>query len=191
MSHTSDHINIYVKGCPDHPTAVINRLIYCGGESSSEYRTIDLMNPHNIFYIDFHDNNKIKFLEDDSLMWESLKTVWTEVQPLIENVELPTSWEDAVDNYYEATNFEDGDDDKTNELLNNLGKLIILRDIYREGWVAPNDGTPFWYVGNHNSVLDICKGTAYSRLLSFENEALANKFLSTFEDIIEEVKEYI
>ena len=103
----------------------------------------------------------------------------------------PESWEDAVDSFYEASSYEDDDNSELKDDLYELGKIVILRDIYRRGWVPSHDGTPFWYVGLHNGELDVRKGNAWNSLLSFASEEQANLFLHTFEKSIENVKEYI
>lgn len=191
MAHTTEHLFIYVKGNPGNPNGVINRLKVNGGQIGEVFPTIELSNPHNIFYVDFHDDGKIKMMEDNSMLWESLKSVWTELPPLQIKETLPESWDDAVDDYYEAEAFEYGEDETTNELLVNIGKMIVLRNIWRQGWEAPEDGTPFWYIASHNGELDICKGTGWSRMMSFASKSIANNFLSFFKNQLEEIKEYI
>jgi len=186
-----DHQFIYVLGNPMNPIGVMNRLIACGGVALEDFKTVELANPHHVFYIDFHDNNKIVYMEDDTMLWESLKSIWKELPPLNEIESFPESWEDAVDSFYEASSYEDDDNSELKDDLYELGKIVILRDIYRRGWVPSHDGTPFWYVGLHNGELDVRKGNAWNSLLSFASEEQANLFLHTFEKSIENVKEYI
>lgn len=185
------HDFIYVRGCPSNPDGVINRLISCGGNTEDSFKAVELGNPHHIFYIDFHEGNAIKYMEDDTMLWESLKNVWSELPPLNVVDKYPESWEEAIDNFYEARNYEDDDNTVLRDDLYDLGKLIVLRDLYRKGWTPAKDGSPFWYVGLHNDDLDIRKGNAWQALLSFQSEELANLFLNTFEKSIENVKDYI
>lgn len=187
-----DHSFIYVRGCPTNPVGVMNRLIANGGTATEDaFKSIELANPHHIFYIDFHDGNNIKYMHDDTILWESLSKVWTELPPMNIVDKYPESWEEAVDNFYEARSYEDDDKSELRDDLYELGKLIVLRDLYRKGWVPSHDGTAFWYVGLHNDDLDIRKGNAWNALLSFSSEETANLFLHTFEKSIENVKEYI
>lgn len=186
-----DHQFIYVLGNPTNPIGVMNRLLACGGVADESFKTIELANPHHVFYIDFHDNNKIVYMEDDTMLWESLKKVWKELPPLNEIESFPETWEEAVDSFYEARSYEDDDKSELRDELYDLGKIIILRDIYRRGWIPSHDGSPFWYVGLHNDELDVRKGNAWNALLSFSSEEQANLFLHTFEKYIENVKEYI
>lgn len=186
-----DHPSLYVRGCPNNPYGVINRLIACGGSMTSTFKTIELVNPHHIFYIDFYDNNSIKYMEDDTIIWESLSKVWKELPPL-DNVDgLPETWDEAVDNFYEARSFEDGDNKEINDVLDNIGKLIILRDIYRKGWKPSNDSTPCWSIGQHNGEIDIRKSTGWVRLMSFAEESQASLFYNTFAKELDEMKDYI
>lgn len=180
----------YVRGCPSMPSAVIDRLKSIGGKCNDSFNIIDLTNPHNIFYVDDKDNNQIKFLSDDSMIWDTLVNYWLELPPLTKVSKLPESWDEAVENCIEAANYDDGKDDTRNELLTKFGRVLVLRDIYRRGWI-PSDGVPFWYVGNHNGELDIMKGTSISRPLSFSSSEIAKMFFSSFYNDINGVKELI
>lgn len=188
-----DHQFIYVLGCPSNPLGVMNRLMACGGVGDDNtFKAIELANPHHVFYIDFHDGNTIKYMHDDTMLWESLKNVWTELPPLNVVDKLPESWEEAVDEFYEAKAYEDDDNvDEFKDSLYDFGKLIILRDIYRKGWVPSDDGTPCWAIAVHNGELDVRKVTGWPRVLSFAEDSQANMFLNTFSKSIEAVKQYI
>lgn len=186
-----EHDFIYVRGCPSNPDGVINRLIACGGTTSDSFKAVELANPHHIFYIDFHDDNTIKYMEDDTMLWESLEGVWSELPPLNNVDKYPESWDEAVDNFYEARSYEDDENSDLRDDLYVLGQFIILRDIYRKGWVPSYDGSPYWYVGLHNGELDVRRGNAWNALLSFQEEEIANLFLNTFEKDLDKVKEYI
>lgn len=189
-THT-DHPFLYVRGCPSNPVGVMNRLTANGGVDNDSFKTVELANPHHIFYVDFHDGNVIKYMEDDTILWESLKNVWKELPPLNIVDKYPESWEEATDNFYEARQYDDDDNSTLRDDLYELGKLIVLRDIYRKSWVPSKDGSAFWYVGLHNNELDIRKGNAWNALLSFQTEDIANLFLNIFEKSIEKVKDYI
>lgn len=191
IKHTEDHPFLYVKGCPSNPYGVVNRLESCGGVVGEEFKTIELVNPHHIFYIDFHDGDKIKYMEDDSIVWETLKTVWKELPPLNVVDQLPESWEEAVDNFYEAKTFEDGENKELDDALTEIGKLVVLRDLYRKGWVPSNDASPCWCIGVHNGDLDIRKTTGWTRMMSFAEESQATLFLNTFEKSLEGIKDYL
>lgn len=191
MSDHKNHISVYVLGNPGNPNGVVNRLLTLGGSKvNDDITNIDLLNPINAFYIDFHDDNIIKKLDTTTMMFESLKDVWTEMSPLSITVDLPTTWDDAVDHYYEAQQYEDGDNNDINDILDTLGKLIILRDIYRKGWI-PSEGSPFYYIACHDGELDLMKGNAWTRMLSFQDVDTRDTFYELFKDDIEEVKEYI
>lgn len=190
-SHKEDHPFLYVLGCPSNPFGVINRLVACGGVDSIVYKAIELSNPHHIFYIDFHDGNLIKYMHDDTIVWETLKKVWKELPPLTLEIEDPETWEEAVDNWYEAKSYEDDEKSELRDDMYDLGKIVILRDIYRKGWLPSEDGTPSWAIGVHNGELDVRKVTGWTRLLSFAEDKQANKFLNTFAKDIERVKQYI
>ena len=183
--------NIYVKGCPSNPDAVINRLIACGGISQESLSPIDLCNPHNVFYIDITDSNKIKFMSDDCMIWDTLSKYWMELPPLTEVSKLPESWDEALENCIEAENFDNGNDDTTNNLLEKYGRLLVLRDIWRKGWVPSNDGAPFWYIANHNNELDVMKGTSISRPFAFNSRNTTNAFLVAFEHELNEIKDLL
>lgn len=193
MSEHASHLNIYIRGDKNNPSGVVNRLLTLGAKSYDGITLFDLKNSSNVFYIDFHDDKKIKFIDINSQLFvdaiENNKN-WIEFTALNTIVDMPTTWDEACKNFYDAQQYEEGDNDTLNSVLDTLGKLIILRNIYRKGWI-PSDGMPFYYIGCHNDELDCMKGNAWSQLLSFQDASTRDTFLKLFKDMIEEVKEYI
>ena len=72
-------------------------------------------------------------------------------------------------------------------------KLHLLRDEYRRGW------KPDWRVGNSGKyVIESSEGECYvvkykhiSSFLAFQDEKIANEFLTNFRDLIEEAEDLI
>ena len=73
-----------------------------------------------------------------------------------------------------------------------LSKLLMLRDIYNDGWTPDWKNNEEKYTINNISscvVSDWCCGI--SRVLAFKTEELRDTFLENFRDLIEEAKQLI
>lgn len=183
--HKAEHLFVYVRGNLGNPCGVVNRLVEMGGVITRPFRAVELANPHNIFYIDFHDKNAIKYISDDSIFFDTISGTWSELTPLSLQLEDPISWDDALVRFYEAQSY-----DGKNPEIYDFGKLIVLRDIYRKGW-EPDEESSFYYIANNNGVIDRFKGNAKRRVLSFQTPELRDTFYANFLDLIESVKDLI
>lgn len=66
-----------------------------------------------------------------------------------------------------------------------LNKLHKLRDCYRQGWL-PKSGIDNTFIQRYiDGDLTILTDKAFSHFLSFQNEDIANEFLSNFKDLID------
>lgn len=186
---------LYVKGNIAFPSGVINRLIMLGGEVVEEFKEIELANPINLFYIDFYNNNEIKKVTADSVMGTMMLQFWEEFQPFTyidEPESLPASWNDAIEKCIEAQIYNRGDNTELNEKLNILGRLITLRDIYRQGWTQKSDKFCYYieYDLNNNDLF-IMRGIGKNYLISFQDTELTEQFLENFKNDILKCKEML
>lgn len=72
-------------------------------------------------------------------------------------------------------------------------KLILLRDIYRQGWTpdyTDRNTSKYSIVFLEDKIITISAGTA-NRVLAFSSEKTRNLFFENFKDLIEECKEFI
>ncbi len=73
-----------------------------------------------------------------------------------------------------------------------LCKLLICRDVYRQGWKPNwNDNSEKYSIKNFNNDLDKEGILRSARILSFQSKEIRDKFLENFQDLIEEAKELI
>lgn len=81
---------------------------------------------------------------------------------------------------------------ETAEAFLALMQLIQLRDCYRNGW-EPNWDDDFckYTIVNMKGIIDVNETISHSRILSFPNPNLRNKFFSNFRDLIKTAKELI
>ena len=174
-------IKFYVRGNISFPTGVLNRLILLGGNVHHPFTEAELANPTNIFYIDFYNDNLIRKVTDDSVTGMIMKEHWTEVQPVtyIDSPEsLPSTWDQAYEECTEVQSYIKGLNSKLDSALDKLGRCIVLRDIYRQGWLPKKD--EFCYYLEYNLLteeLEIVRGIKYSKVLSFQDNDLAELYL--------------
>lgn len=193
MSTENNEIRFYVRGNVLFPSGVLTRLVMIGGTADTPFSQGDLSNPHHIFYIDFHNNNQITMIDVDSVIGNLLTESWQELEPItyIDHPEsLPTSWEDAVDRCNEAHIYDAG---KSTKLLNKLlllGRLITLRDIYRQDWI-PKEDSEYYHIVSYNGELEVIRGYNYTSTFSFQTIELAEMFLNNFDKLLKEVDDLI
>lgn len=180
---------VYIRGNKANPLGVIDRLYEFGGVNGL-YTSNDLMDSSNLFYIDYKNNKRISFVADSEMVAEAILTCWEEIYPSANLTYTPEDWDNAIIDYPAAQLYEDGKDETTNNEIKIVGKLKILRDIYRKGWTpSPNDS--YYYIAYRNNYLDRGKGTSWSRFLSFQDEETRDIFYDTYKDLISQVKTYI
>ena len=190
-----ENLKVYVRGNIAFPNGVIDRLKLLGGIYEDNFSEIDLSNSSNIFYIDYYNNNLISKVDDDSIIGETILSYWKEIEPFtyIDDPEsLPENWNDAYDRFIEVRNYMQGKNESLDNLLNDFGKLIVLRNIYRQGW-EPNANEFFYYI-DYNIIdndLEISRGIKMNKPISFQNNELCETFLNNFKDILDSCKELI
>ena len=180
---------IYIRGNKVNPLGVLDRLMEYGGKSG-DYTTADLMTSSNLFYIDYKKNNVITFERDNTMLAEAIISCWEEIYPSTNLDHKPEDWEGAIIDYPAAELYEKGKDETTNTEIHIVGKLKVLRDIYRKGWI-PNGNDPFFYIAYRNGELDKGKSSSWSRFLSFQDAETRDKFYDNYSDMIDEVATYI
>lgn len=188
-------IKFYIKGNIAFPTGVLNRLIMLGGNPEQPFTEAELANPINIFYIDYYNDNLIRKVQGDSIIGQMILENWKEVEPFTyidEPESLPDTWDKAYETCIEVKNYMNGKDTKLDSILDKLGRCIVLRNIYRQGWLPKPE--EFCYYINYNLLeedLEIIRGIKNSKVLSFQDLVLAEMYLNNFRSIIEECKELI
>lgn len=71
-------------------------------------------------------------------------------------------------------------------------KLIVLRDIYRDGWIPDwNDHDVKFAIYNNSNKIDITTQINHVRFLSFQTKEIRDEFLTNFRCLIEIAKELI
>jgi hypothetical protein len=184
---------IYVRGNSVNPLGVVAKLMEYGGMAGS-YTTADLMTTSNLFYIDYNNNKIITFISESEILADAIKSSWEEVA-ITATTSTPDSWEGAVIDYPAAALYEDGNDTVTNEQVHIIGKLKVLRDIWRNGWTPYNSSTgkmnAFYFIGSSYGELQTSKGSIWERFLSFQDAETRDSFLETYKDDIETVKELL
>ena len=180
---------IYIRGNKVNPLGVLDRLMEYGGKSG-DYTTADLMTSSNLFYIDYKKNNVITFERDNTMLAEAIISCWEEIYPGTNLDHKPEDWEGAIIDYPAAELYEKGKDETTNTEIHIVGKLKVLRDIYRKGWI-PTGNDPFFYIAYRNGELDKGKSSSWSRFLSFQDAETRDKFYDNYSDMIDEVATYI
>jgi len=180
---------VYIRGNANNPLGVLERLTEYGG-TGGVYTTADLMNEHNIFYIDYKNGSTITFIPDTDMVAEAILSCWDELYAQTPKSYSPDDWEVAVIDYPAAALFDSGKDEQTNAEIQIVGRLKVLRDIYRKGW-EPSAATSFYYIGYRNNALDKGKGSGWSRFLSFQDSETRNLFYDNYKTLIEQVKTYI
>ena len=180
---------IYIRGNKVNPLGVLDRLMEYGGKSG-DYTTADLMTSSNLFYIDYKKNNVITFERDNTMLAEAIISCWEEIYPSANLDHKPEDWEGAIIDYPAAELYEEGKDETTNTEIYIVGKLKVLRDIYRKGWI-PTGNDSFFYIAYRNGELDKGKSSSWSRFLSFQDAETRDKFYDNYSNMIDEVATYI
>lgn len=180
---------VYIRGNKVNPLGVLDRLMEFGGRSG-DYTTADLMTSSNLFYIDYKNNNVITFERDNTMVAEAILSCWEELYPGTNLNHKPEDWEGAIIDYPAAELFEAGEDETTNEEIHIIGKLKVLRDIYRKGWL-PTQADSFFYIAFRNGELDKGKSSSWSRFLSFQDAETRDTFYDNYKDMILDVATYI
>ena len=180
---------VYIRGNKVNPLGVLDRLMEFGGRFG-DYTTADLMTSSNLFYIDYKNNNVITFERDNTMVAEAILNCWEELYPGTNLNHKPEDWEGAIIDYPAAELFEAGEDEKTNEEIHIIGKLKVLRDIYRKGWL-PTQNDPFFYIAFRNGELDKGKPSSWSRFLSFQDAETRDTFYDNYKSMILDVAKYI
>lgn len=190
-----DSIKYYIKGSPTFPNGVINRLLMLGGVDPGNFKERELANPINLFYIDFYNDNIIRKVTDDEITGQLILENWKELQPItyIDKPEsLPDSWEKAYDNCIEVKNYIKGNNPELDQKLDYYGRVIVLRDIYRQGWTQKNDEFCYYITYNlKDEDFEIIRGIKTSKPVSFQEIELAQLFLENFKEILEVCKDII
>lgn len=179
---------VYIRGNKTNPLGVVTKLIEYGGVSG-DYTTSDLMDSSNIFYIDYNNDKHITFISDSDTVSKAIISCWTEIFVTSDINYSPESWEGAIIDWPAALLFEEGKDNRTNAELQIVGRLKVLRDIYRSGWKPAEEA--YYYIAYRNGKLDKGKGNSWSRFLSFQTSELRDKFFDNYKKMIEQIKNYI
>ena len=125
------------------------------------------------------------YLSRDSFKQELALQAFTKEE--LEKPKLPKSWEE----YY----FKD-----KGESLNQLFKydlykfnmLLVLRDVYRQGWKPDwNESSTKYVIINYFNDIVLDNAVHYSGIFSFPTEKLAGQFLENFKDELEQLKELL
>ena len=185
-------MKIYIQGNISYFEKIIPTLEKLGGKLDSEFSKEELSNENNLFYIDPFEDGLIKFINQDSVLGSEFLTCWKRICPFTSINELPQDWDSAYTNYESLQKYMNGEDRILDGKMDYLGRVIILRDIYRQGWVPKhNDQVYHIKYDLSNNDLVILKGIGISKLLSFESPELAEAFKENFKALLKEVQEYL
>ena len=126
------------------------------------------------------------YLSKDSFKQELALKAFSKEELKITN--LPKSWEEFTKGGYLSSGYF-GYSNK----LDVLERLLILRDIYRQGWKPDWKNTlqVKYYIMNNNEKLTTTWSYNIGRFLSFQSEKIRDEFLKNFRDLIEECKDFI
>lgn len=108
-----------------------------------------------------------------------------------QNTILPTSWSE-VEKRGDAMFLALKAEVQYMKKIEALMKLIVLRDIYRQGWKPDweKEKTKYTIIYNHGNLM--CAAHWYiSTPLSFQTPEIRDLFFENFSDIIEQAKEFI
>lgn len=184
------HYLVFIRGNRTNPLGILNKLFKYGAIAGTTYTTNDLMNVHNLFYIDYNNMKQVAFISDEDILAKAIESCWTELFISSDADYSPIDWDSAIIDWPSAQLYESGKDDITNAELKIVGRLKVLRDIYRKGWV-PTCNEAYYYIGVRNDKLDKGKGSSWMRFLSFGDSETRDTFFDTYKDMIESVKSYI
>lgn len=179
-------IPYYIRGNVNFPNGVINQLLLLGGKVDGGFNESELANPRNIFYINYLNDNYIFKCIDNSITGELIVSAWTELYPLTyidEPESLPKSWSEALEKCHEAQVYQNAQNTDFMIRLDVLGKLAVLRDIYRQGWQPDPDKFCF-FIKNEFGHIDVTRGIGTNHFLSFQEIDLAEKFKTNFVELI-------
>ncbi|MCH5166920.1 MAG: hypothetical protein J1F35_03420 [Erysipelotrichales bacterium] len=183
---------VYILGNNSYCLKIIPTLEKIGGKNDNEFSEEELSNENNIFYIDWFEDNLIKFINKDTVLGSEILTCWKKICPLTSINELPQDWDSAYANYESLQKYMNGEDGKLDTKMDYLGRVIILRDIYRQGWI-PEYNDQVYHIKYDLSIKDltILKGIGISKLLSFKTLELAEAFKENFNNLLTAVQEYL
>lgn len=134
--------------------------------------------------LSYDSKGKFKYASDsehDLMMFEEIDT-------------LPKSWEEFHSLYGidMGTTPDMHMTQERNRAIEAFKKLIVLRDVYRQGW------EPYWEDTSIKQIIISISGgiidhwaNNLSSPLSFQSAEIRDKFLENFKDLIEQAKEFI
>ena len=88
--------------------------------------------------------------------------------------ELPTSWEEVINKSW-----------KYRSELSALARLLMLRDIYNDGWIADwTDSSVKYGITCFQDELNKDFSSSFQRVMNFKTPELQDLFLETFKDLL-------
>lgn len=182
----------YIRGDENDSSKIIPTLVRLGGKINQNFTEEELSDSNNLFYVDYFENNYIKLVNSNTLIGNSILKHWKEINTLYELKELPKTLDEAYENFEGYRDYIDGKNPGLDKQMDYFGRIILLREIYRQGWIPMyNDQVYYIKYDLFREDLDIYKGTMTSKVLSFKTEECAREFLNNFRDIIVFVQEFI
>ena len=131
------------------------------------------------------------YLSRDSFKQELALQAYTKEE--LEKPKLPKSWEECLKMITYPTDAIYYRKDCMDNKLDNLSKLLVLRDVYRQGWKPDwNNSSTKYTIEYHFNDIVLDTATNFScGVFSFPTEKLAEQFLENFKDELEELKELL
>lgn len=134
--------------------------------------------------LSYDSKGKFKYASDsehDLMMFEEIDT-------------LPKSWEEFHSLYGidMGTTPDMHMTQERNRAIEAFKKLIVLRDVYRQGWEPDwEDATPKYSIRNFSGAIAEETTQSWANPLSFQSEEIRNTYWKNFRDLIEQAKEFI
>ena len=128
------------------------------------------------------------YLSKDSFKQELALQAFSKEE--LEKTELPTSWSEYS---WEAEHEEIAKNYcKFSKQIKTLNRLLVLRDIYRQGWKSDWSGNGINYcinLDNDEFIINNYSNAVYT--FSFPTKELAKQFLENFREELEQLKELL
>ena len=133
------------------------------------------------------------YLSRDSFKQELALQAFTKKE--LEEPKLPRSWKEYLECkdelYANYSSYFDTQLDMYKN-LESLFKLLILRDVYRQGWKPDwTKSISKWCISFYNNEPKIIEYSTANEIFSFPTEELAEQFLENFKDGLKQLKELL